>query len=352
MVIYNKCFQILELSQPNLKGLQTAQSELHFFRRLCTSRILRDTSEREGQETRNDTGSTGDDESSTSSSFHQSYHRRSYERKRTDYQKATGSGTGSRPISYMASPSTTHYQRLNIEPSAGIEAIKSAYYSLSKQYHPDIVGKNNPDAVENFRLITDAYDTLSDPKSKAEYDKQVLPDMESPLEPAYSSWRPKGYGDQDRETIYRMQEAHRIFQNKQDEALAREKERNPNKFRAGSFKRHDNDDSDLERVANQLRSMAERKKSHGAFQEDGSDNFYRVHLYSTVIRRQDDLRARRDFANLRNDSPWMPLVFVISFSVLLMATAFDLVYEFDFAAILDRKLGVTFTKETDVKSEN
>lgn len=62
------------------------------------------------------------------------------------------------------------YSRLRITASATKNEIKSAYYRLSKVFHPD---KNNncPQAERQFRCITEAYETLSSPDTKAAYDK-------------------------------------------------------------------------------------------------------------------------------------------------------------------------------------
>lgn len=66
------------------------------------------------------------------------------------------------------------YARLRLTASATQAEIKSAYYRLSKLYHPD---KNNdcPKATVQFRNITEAYEVLSDSKSKAAYDKEHFP---------------------------------------------------------------------------------------------------------------------------------------------------------------------------------
>ena len=47
--------------------------------------------------------------------------------------------------------------------------IKSAYRKLAKQYHPDV--NDSPDAAEQFREITEAYDTLTDPDRRRRYDR-------------------------------------------------------------------------------------------------------------------------------------------------------------------------------------
>lgn len=62
------------------------------------------------------------------------------------------------------------YARLRLTAAATQSEIKGAYYRLSKVYHPDKTG-NCSKAIIQFRNITEAYKVLSDPKSKAAYDK-------------------------------------------------------------------------------------------------------------------------------------------------------------------------------------
>ena len=46
---------------------------------------------------------------------------------------------------------------------------RSAYRKLAKQYHPDV--NNSTDAADQFREITEAYDTLTDPDRRRRYDR-------------------------------------------------------------------------------------------------------------------------------------------------------------------------------------
>lgn len=62
------------------------------------------------------------------------------------------------------------YTRLRLTATATQSEIKSAYYRLSKIYHPD-KNNNSPKAIGQFRSITEAYEVLGDPKAKAIYDK-------------------------------------------------------------------------------------------------------------------------------------------------------------------------------------
>jgi molecular chaperone DnaJ len=65
------------------------------------------------------------------------------------------------------------YQVLGIQPTASLEQIKAAYRRQAIRHHPD----RNPGsdaATERFRLCNDAYQVLSDPKRRIEYDSASL----------------------------------------------------------------------------------------------------------------------------------------------------------------------------------
>jgi molecular chaperone DnaJ len=61
-----------------------------------------------------------------------------------------------------------HYEVLGVSREATPDEIKKAYRRLARQLHPDV----NPgdDAAERFKLVTHAYDVLSDPDQRARYD--------------------------------------------------------------------------------------------------------------------------------------------------------------------------------------
>jgi hypothetical protein len=61
------------------------------------------------------------------------------------------------------------YRILGLTHSADANAIRDAYRSLAKQYHPDV--SNLPDAHGRFIAITEAYEILSDPAARARYDR-------------------------------------------------------------------------------------------------------------------------------------------------------------------------------------
>ena len=62
-----------------------------------------------------------------------------------------------------------YYDILGVSKDASPEDIKSAYRRLAKQYHPDI--NNEAGATERFKEINEAYECLSDPQKKSNYDQ-------------------------------------------------------------------------------------------------------------------------------------------------------------------------------------
>ncbi len=61
------------------------------------------------------------------------------------------------------------YTLLGVPKTASEKEIKSAYRKLAKSLHPD-VNKDNPKAEERFKEVTAAYNLLSNPDLKRQYD--------------------------------------------------------------------------------------------------------------------------------------------------------------------------------------
>ena len=61
------------------------------------------------------------------------------------------------------------YETLDISEDASVDEIRRAYRKLARKYHPDI--NKDPDAEEKFKEINAAYEVLSDPDKKRQYDQ-------------------------------------------------------------------------------------------------------------------------------------------------------------------------------------
>jgi curved DNA-binding protein CbpA len=71
----------------------------------------------------------------------------------------------------------SHYDVLDVESSADVLGLKSAYYHLARRYHPDRFRKGDPKLLTRiesaFARITQAYDTLRDDQLRANYNAKL-----------------------------------------------------------------------------------------------------------------------------------------------------------------------------------
>ena len=71
----------------------------------------------------------------------------------------------------MSKSAYSHYEVLDIPPSASEAEIKRAYYLMAKRYHPDLHPHNQALAERRLRLINEAYETLKNRESRARYNR-------------------------------------------------------------------------------------------------------------------------------------------------------------------------------------
>jgi Ca-activated chloride channel family protein len=64
-----------------------------------------------------------------------------------------------------------YYKILNIERTASEEQIRNAYRGLAREYNPD--SNQDPQAIEVFKEIQEAYEVLGDPEQRRTYDRRL-----------------------------------------------------------------------------------------------------------------------------------------------------------------------------------
>ena len=66
-----------------------------------------------------------------------------------------------------------YYEILEVSPNASQEVIEKAYRALAKKYHPDISTSNKALSESKFKEIAEAYNILSNPNLRKEYDLKI-----------------------------------------------------------------------------------------------------------------------------------------------------------------------------------
>ena len=86
----------------------------------------------------------------------------------------------------------THFGVLGISRQSGADEVKKAYLTLARRYHPDAalaasMTELRRQISEIFVRLGEAYQELSDPKRRGEYESRLGPYRRAPTQPAVSS---------------------------------------------------------------------------------------------------------------------------------------------------------------------
>jgi molecular chaperone DnaJ len=91
-------------------------------------------------------------------------------------------------------PTKDYYEVLGVSREASGEEIKQAYRALARRHHPDVADDKSK-AEHRFKEINEAYEVLSDPRKRAQYDRFGYVGNGATAGAADFGFGPAGFGD-------------------------------------------------------------------------------------------------------------------------------------------------------------
>ena len=148
-----------------------------------------------------------------------------------------------------------YYDILEVSENSSYEVISGAYKALTKKYHPDV--SVDTFANEKMKQINLAYEVLSDPAKRADYDKRIH--INQNIKPKDSNNYYSSYSNSNNNTYDK--DAQKAEQKQAEDRKKREqaKKREEEKARKET-EEHLNYKRDAERKASKLRAEARNKR--------------------------------------------------------------------------------------------
>jgi len=92
-------------------------------------------------------------------------------------------------------PTKDYYEVLGVARDASAEEIKRAYRALARRHHPDVADDKTV-AEHLFKEINEAYEVLSDPEKRAQYDRfGTVSGAPGGADFGFNGFGPNGFGD-------------------------------------------------------------------------------------------------------------------------------------------------------------